>query len=93
MEFNDEQKEIIINAAAFGYDVEKTASILQINKEDLESEAKNKESEYNKLQKFGSDMFEYTIDTKLFELARMGDIKALEQLEHRKKIRMLEAKK
>jgi len=84
MNINKEQEEIIINMAIFGYDVSKMASILSINENDLIKEIQNPGSEFSKLLKKGSDLADYVIDLKLFELAKTGDIKALNKLDSRK---------
>ena len=44
-------------------------------------------SDFYQFFKKGVDMCDYAIDLKLFELARTGDMKALEKFEERKRIR------
>jgi len=41
----------------------------------------------SKLLQKGRDMADYVIDLKLFEMAKSGDIKALEKLDYRKRTR------
>jgi len=87
MKFSEEQKEIIINAGAFDYDLNKIANILDVDCKELKQQYKNINSEFYQLFKKGKDRFDYAIDNKLFQMARNGDIKALEKLEQRERIR------
>ena len=87
MEIKKEQHEQIINCGVFDYNAQKIANILGFEPKDIESEMKNKESELNKLLQKGKDVADYVIDLKLFELAKAGDIKALDKLIQRKKNR------
>ena len=87
MEIKKEQKEQVINFGVFNYDSKKIASILELDKDEVDSELKNEESELSKLLQKGKDMADYVIDLKLFEMAKTGDIKALEKLDLRKRMR------
>ena len=87
MKIKEEQKEQVINFGVFDYSSKKIASILGLDKSEVDSELKNKESELSKLLQKGKDMADYVIDLKLFEMAKTGDIKALDKLENRKRMR------
>lgn len=87
MEIKKEQKEQVINFGVFNYDSKKIASILELDKDEVDSELKNEESELSKLLQKGKDMADYVIDLKLFEMAKTGDIKAIEKLDYRKRMR------
>jgi len=87
MKIKEEQKEQVINFGAFNYSSRKIASILELNQNEVDSELKNKESELSKLIQKGKDMADYVIDLKLFEMAKTGDIKALNKLDNRKRMR------
>jgi hypothetical protein len=87
MEIKKEQKEQVINFGVFDYSSKKIASILGLDKSEVDSELKNKESELSKLLQKGKDMADYVIDLKLFEMAKTGDIKALDKLDSRKRMR------
>lgn len=87
MEIKKEQEEQVINFGVFDYDAKKIASILGLEKGEVEKELKNNESQLSKLLQKGKDMADYVIDLKLFEMAKTGDIKALEKLDHRKRMR------
>jgi len=82
-----ENEEQIINFGVFNYDALKIANILGLTETEIETEIKDKNSDLSKLLQKGRDMSDFVIDLKLFEMARSGDIKALEELEYRKKIR------
>jgi hypothetical protein len=87
MKIKKENEEQIINFGVFGYDAKKMGSILDISETEIEAELKVKGSVFYKLFQKGSDMADYVIDLKLFEMAKSGDIKALEKLDSRKRMR------
>jgi len=87
MEIKKEQEEQIINFGAFEYDEKKIASILGIDIKEVEKEISDKNSLLSKLLEKGKDMSDYVIDLKLFDMGKSGDIKALEKLENRKRLR------
>ena len=89
MKITKQQEEIIINCGVFDYNAAKIANILGVEKEEIEKELKDKNSEFSKLIIKGRDMADYVLDLKLFELAQNGDIKALEKLDQRKRRRNL----
>lgn len=80
-------KEDIINFGAYGYDTATMANILNIEAKKVQAQMNKKNSEFYKLYLKGQDMSNYTIDTKLFELSKKGDLKALELFEMRKRQR------
>lgn len=84
MEIRKEQQEQIINCGVFDYNAQKLANILGFDKKEIEDGMKDNESELNKLLQKGKDMSDYIIDLKLFEMAKTGDIKALDKLSERK---------
>ena len=84
----DKDKELkIINFGVFGYDQRKMANILDIDEKEIGKMIADKSSEFNKLLQKGKDMADYVIDLKLFEMAKSGDIKALDKLDLRKRMR------
>lgn len=84
MEIDKELKEKIINCGVFGYDEKKMANILDIDAAEIKKMLSNKKSEFYLLYEKGKDRADYVIDLKLFEMAKAGDLKALEKLEYRK---------
>jgi hypothetical protein len=87
MEIKKEQEEQIINFGAFEYDEKKIASILGVDIKEVQKEISDKNSLLSKLLEKGKDMSDYVIDLKLFDMAKSGDIKALEKLDNRKRLR------
>jgi hypothetical protein len=84
MIITDENKEIIINSGAFGYDAEVISSLLQVDIDVIKQQFDNK-TEFKKLYEFGKNMAKYKLDLKLFEMAKNGDVKAIQQFETNKK--------
>jgi len=84
MKINKKQEETIVNFGVFDYTSEQIAIILEIHQNIIDLELKNKDSELNKLLLKGKNLADYVIDLKLFELAKAGDIQALDRLEKRK---------
>ena len=87
MKIEKEQEEQIVNFGVFEYDAKKIASILGIDIKEVQKEIDNKTSLVSRLLQKGRDMADYVIDLKLFEMAKSGDIKALEKLDYRKRMR------
>lgn len=83
MEIKKEQEEQVVNMGAFDYDAGRVANMLDVDKIEVVKELKNKDSKLSKLIQKGKDMADYVIDLKLFEMAKTGDIKALDKLENR----------
>jgi predicted transcriptional regulator len=84
MKITKEQEEQIINFGAFGYSENKIANILGLDVAEVSKDIKNQNSDLFKLLEKGKDMSDYVIDLKLFEMAKSGDIKALDKLQLRK---------
>lgn len=84
MIITDENKEIIINSGAFGYDADVMSSLLQVDIDVIKKQFDNK-TEFKKLYEFGKNMAKYKLDLKLFEMAKNGDVKAIQQFEINKK--------
>lgn len=87
MKINKDQEEQIVNFGVFNYDQKRIAAILDIPEAEVASEMQNQNSLLSKLLEKGRYMADYVIDLKLFELAKVGDLKALEKLETRQRKR------
>lgn len=87
MKIEKEHEVQIVNFGVFEYDAKKIASILGFEIKEVQIEIENKKSLLNQLLQKGRDMSDYVIDLKLFEMAKAGDIKALEKLDYRKRVR------
>ena len=92
MSLTEDQKNLIVDAGAFNYDAKRIANITELPESEIEAELKNPNSEISLLYEKGLFRADYVIDQKLFELAQRGDIKALEKLELRKKLRNAKGK-
>lgn len=82
-----ENEEMVINLGAIGYDAKLVAKLLDLPEKDVTKALSDEKSELFKLYDKGRIMAEYVIDIKLFELAKSGDLKALDKLTHRKALR------
>jgi len=69
---------------ALGYPAAKVASVMELDLKVIEAGLSDKESDIFKAYQAGIDYADYVIDLKLFDLARQGDIKAMDKLEKRK---------
>lgn len=87
-----ENKEMMVNFGAFGYDAKKISSILGVPEIEIIEELANKDSELFKLIQKGKDMSDYVIDLKIFQLAKQGDVNAISLFEKRKEQRLQIAK-
>lgn len=85
IEYSNENEEIIINCGAFGYKADVIASLLRIDLSVIENAMVN-DKEFIKLYKFGNDMANYKLDLKLFEMAKSGDIKAMQAFQAKRLI-------
>lgn len=85
IEYSNENEEIIINCGAFGYKADVIASLLRIDLSVIENAMVN-DNEFIKLYKFGNDMANYKLDLKLFEMAKSGDIKAMQAFQAKRLI-------
>jgi len=83
----EEREEEVINFGAFSYSVEKMANILNLPEAEIKKAFADKSSRFHELYQKWVDMSDYAIDKKLFELAKTGDLKALEKFEERKRKR------
>ena len=85
IEYTNENEEIIINCGAFGYKLDVIASLLRIDLSVIENAMVN-DNQFIKLYKFGNDMANYKLDLKLFEMAKSGDIKAMQAFQAKRLI-------
>lgn len=86
----DEEKKAILNFGAFGYEPERMASILGWGIDEVKAGLSG--GEFSELVQRGKDMGEYAIDSKLWDMALSGDMKAMERFEERKLARKLRKK-
>lgn len=85
METTTEFLSKITGMGTLGYDVQKIINILDIEDEEgFIKEFNDKKSLITKAYQKGVDKSDYIIDTKLFEMAKTGDMKAIEMYDKRK---------
>ena len=87
VEYDEESLKKITSAGMLGYDVDKIINVFDIdpkNEKQFRKDFNNKKSEVAKAYKKGQDKGEYVIDIKLFNMAKEGDLQALEKYEQRK---------
>jgi hypothetical protein len=83
---NEEQEKMLRNMGALGYPIEKVISVMGIeDPNQFREEFADLSSRVRLIYKSGADLAEYHIDLKLFEMARSGDLKAMKELEIRKR--------
>lgn len=78
-DFTNEEKEVIINCGAFSFPTYKVASLLEIEESKLKQHP-----DFYKLMKKGEHTADYVLTLKVFEKAKTGDLKALEEFEDRR---------
>lgn len=86
----------IIQMGSMGYGVDKIINILDIEEKDKENFAKqfyDKSSLIYKSYKKGVDKADFLVDSKLFDLAKNGDLKAIEMFTEKKKINLWDNKR
>ena len=94
MEYTEDFLKKMVQVGMLGYPLSKIINVLDV--EDVEQFAKDFDDPQNKVainyQK-GIDKADFVIDSKLFEMAKGGDIKAIEKYEERKKHHIFSEKK
>lgn len=85
IEYTNEIEEVIINCGAFAYKPDVIASLLKMEVMEIHDAMLN-DQKFIKLYKFGNDMANYKIDLKLFEMAKSGDIKAMQAFQAKRLI-------
>lgn len=82
--FTEDEKDKIINCGAFNFTPRKIANVLDgWTVEEIKELKADPNSEFNQLLSRGRDRAEYVLTLQLFDMARAGDLKALEEFENR----------
>lgn len=85
--YSDEFLKQVLSVGLLGYPLAKVINVLDIedaDADDFRRDFNNPASEIYKAYHKGLDKADYEIDIQLFEMARSGDLKALEKFEERK---------
>ena len=94
MEYSEEFLANITRSGTLGYPLSKIVNVFDIEDEkQFEIDFDNPKSIIAKAFQKGVDKADFLVDTKLFEMARGGDLKALEKYESRKKIQKRDSEK
>lgn len=89
MKYTDEFLKKIMQCGTLGYPLSKILNVLDIeNEAEFKVDFNNKESEVSKNYQKGIDRADFVLDSKLFEMAKDGDLKALDKYEKRKDIQI-----
>lgn len=91
MNYNEEFIKKMRAVGTLGYSLNKIINVLDIDNKDIKSftaDFNNENSIIRLAYQKGVDQSDYLIDMKLFELAKKGDLKALEKYEKRKNFQM-----
>lgn len=87
MKYTDEFLKKIMQCGTLGYPLSKILNVLDIeNEAEFKVDFNNKEGEVSKNYQKGIDRADFVLDSKLFEMAKDGDLKALDKYERRKNI-------
>lgn len=87
-ELTEDLKQKIVNLGELKYPPEKCANVLTLYGENRHKFIKallDQTSEIYQLYQMGSDLADFNIDTKLYQLAKTGDAKSIDMLEYRQK--------
>ena len=89
MKYTDDFLKKIMQCGTLGYPLSKILNVLDIeNEAEFKVDFNNKESEVSKNYQKGIDRADFVLDSKLFEMAKDGDLKALDKYEKRKDIQI-----
>ena len=91
MEYTAEHLKKITSLGTLSYGLEKCLNVLDIkNEEQFKKDFRTPGTPVYKAYKKGQDISDFAIDSKLFNLAKEGDLEALKELNERKIKRQLE---
>lgn len=76
---SEQEEEKIVNFGALRYPAEKMANVLGWELGDVKNEMADTGSQFFLLYSKGKDISDYLLDKKLFELAKAGDMKAMDR--------------
>lgn len=89
MEYSEEFLKKMVQCGTLGYPVSKIINVFDIDDEaQFIKDFDNKQSLVYKHYQKGIDKADFILDSKLFEMAKEGDLKALAKYEERKKMQL-----
>ena len=87
MHYSEDFLKKIVGVGSLGYSVQKIINVLDVADQDIDQFTKDFFDESSLIRKNynkGMDIADYAIDQKLFEKAKAGDLKALEEYQKRR---------
>lgn len=88
MQLSEEQLKKVVQLGCLGYDLDRCVNVVEPDDEAaFRREFRTDGSQVAKAYKKGADIAAFAIDSKLFELAKGGDLKALSMFEERQRKR------
>lgn len=94
MEYTEEFLKKIMQSGILNYPLSKIVNIIEVDDEiQFYIDFDNPKSPVGKAYKKGIDKADFILDLKLFDMAKDGDLKALEKYEFRKKIQIRDTEK
>jgi hypothetical protein len=92
MEYTEEFLNKMVQVGTLGYPLSKIINVLDIdNAKQFTTDFYNLKSKVAISYQKGVDKADFVLDSKLFEMAKNGDLKAMEKYEKRKRCQMLDA--
>lgn len=89
MEYGEDFLKKVTQTGTLGYPVEKVINVLDVEDSDkFIKDFNNPKSAIGKAYQKGIDLSDFIIDSKLFEMAKGGDLKAITKYEFRKSQRL-----
>lgn len=89
MKYTDDLLKKVMQCGTLGYPLSKILNILDIeNEAEFKTDFNNRESVVSRNYQKGIDRADFVLDSKLFEMAKDGDLKALDKYEKRKSIQI-----
>lgn len=86
MNYTEEDLAKVVDLGKLGYPWEKCANILAVqDREEFKKDFHSPQSQIYKNYQIGTDLADFELDTKVFQLAKTGDLKAIQEFEKRRK--------
>lgn len=94
MEYNEEFLKKMVQVGTLGYPLSKIINVLDIDDaKQFTKDFDNPKSKVAVAYQKGIDKADFVLDSKLFDMAKNGDLKALQKYEERKRDQMYDAER
>ena len=94
MEYNEDFLKKMVQVGTLGYPLSKILNVLDIdNEKQFTNDFDDPKSKIAISYQKGVDKADFVLDSKLFEMAKNGDLKALQKYEERKRGQMFDAER